>query len=236
MLVVGLGGGAAAGAASRFPELRVTVVELSEWMVEAAPWFTKINHDVIHQEQVTIRIDDGRNHLLLTDKRYDVITADAIQPYYAGAGNLYSAEYFALGRRALADDGLALQWVGGDFEEQRRLIVRTFLSVYPEATLWMGDLLIGSKRPLVLSRAALDRTMAEPTTRDLFRELGIESVDELLATYTAGPRELTDYAGSGVLLTDDRPLTEYFLQLGGARGAETRLNTMRPGTPPPVVP
>ena len=47
-----------------------------------------------------ICIDDGRNYLLLTPKRYDVITADIIQPTTAGADNLYSAEYFRLMRNA----------------------------------------------------------------------------------------------------------------------------------------
>ena len=61
-----------------------------------------------------LRVDDGRNYLLTTRKKYDVITADIILPRHAGAGALYSQEYFQLVRNALKDDGLVLQWNGAE--------------------------------------------------------------------------------------------------------------------------
>ncbi len=54
-------------------------------------------------------MDDGRNYLLLTSQRYDVITADIIRLFHAGAGSLYSREYFRLAHDAPADDGLMAQ-------------------------------------------------------------------------------------------------------------------------------
>ena len=50
--------------------------------------------------------------MLLGRSRYDVITADIIQPTHAGAGMLYSREYFALARRALTERGVMVQWIG----------------------------------------------------------------------------------------------------------------------------
>jgi len=44
-------------------------------------------------------------------------------------------------------------------------------------------------------------------------DLGIESFDKLVTTFVAGPDELRAYVGPGPILTDDRPLTEYFLSL-----------------------
>lgn len=67
--------------------------------------FSRINYDVLARPNVRLHVDDGRNYMLLTEKRYDVITADAILPIYAGAGNLYSAEYFRLMRRLLNPGG-----------------------------------------------------------------------------------------------------------------------------------
>ena len=78
-----------------------------------------------------MRVDDGRNFLLLSGERFDVITADIIQPSHAGAGNLYSREYFTLVRHALKDNGLALQWIGHRPATQYKLIMRTFLEVFP---------------------------------------------------------------------------------------------------------
>src|SRR5688572_1797428 len=112
-LVIGLGGGATAGAVSTHEGVDVDVVELSGGVVRAAQFFRHINYDVLSRPNVRLRVDDGRNHLLATKRRYDVITADLILPIYSGAGNLYSAEYFRLVRNALAENGLALQWVWG---------------------------------------------------------------------------------------------------------------------------
>ena len=112
VLVIGLGGGATAGAVSQYSGSRVQIVELSDSVRRAAPFFSHISYDVLNQPNVRIRVDDGRNFLLLSGERFDVITADIIQPSHAGAGNLYSREYFTLVRRALKDNGLALQWIG----------------------------------------------------------------------------------------------------------------------------
>ena len=86
-LVVGLGGGVTAGALSDDPELQVDVIELSPEVVEGAEWLAAVNGDVTNRPNVDIRVDDGRNYLLTTDRRYDVITADLIQPEQLAPAN-----------------------------------------------------------------------------------------------------------------------------------------------------
>jgi spermidine synthase len=210
-LVIGLGAGATAGAVSRHTGTRVTVVELSSSVVHAAALFGNINERIVDAPHVRITVDDARNHLLVAGARYDVITADIIQPIHAGAGNLYSREYFALVRNALREDGLALQWIGHREETPYRLILRTFLDVFPHATLWVdGTLLIGSRQPLRIDVEAFRARLADPATRSSLQEVGLGSVESLLASYTAGPDELRRFVGAGPVLTDDRPRIEYF--------------------------
>lgn len=214
VLVVGLGGGATAGAASRHRDTQVDVVELSDSVVRGAAWFAHVNEDVLANPKVTLRVDDGRNYLMLTDRRYDVITADLIQPEHAGAGNLFSREYFQLARRALADDGLMLQWIGHRPETSYKLILRTFLDVFPETTLWAdGHLLIGSKSALRLDRKRFQHKLEDPGTRESLEEVGLGSFDRVLASFVAGPDDLRRFVGPGALLTDDRPIIEYHRSL-----------------------
>ncbi|MBI3263899.1 MAG: fused MFS/spermidine synthase [Acidobacteria bacterium] len=230
--VIGLGGGATAGAVATHHGADVDVVELSPGVIRAALWFSHVNGNVPARTNVTFRVDDGRNYLLLSPKSYDVITADIIQPTHAGAGNLYSVEYFRLVRRALRPDGLVLQWIGRREETQYKLIVRTFLHVFPETTLWQdGTLMVGTKRRLVLDRGAFERKIADPGTREALASVELDSFDALLARYTAGPRELQRFVGEGALLTDDRPLVEFhrslpagdrLVDLSGLRGDVTR--------------
>jgi spermidine synthase len=159
-------------------------------------------------------VDDGRNYLLLTPKRYDVITADLIQPVNAGAGNLYSAEYFRLAGNALKDDGLMLQWIGKRSATQYKMLMRTFLSVFPEATLWAdGELLVGAKRPLQMDRGAVESKLRDSETRGALADVSITSFDSLAALYMSDAEAMRKFVGPGPLLTDDRPQLEYFISL-----------------------
>ncbi len=225
-LVIGLGGGATAGAVSRFPFAQVEVVELSEAVVKAAPFFSSINNDLLKRPNVHVRVDDGRNFLMLGRQKYDVITADIILPIHAGAGNVYSQEYFRLVSAALDDDGIAVQWVAGT-EQEYKLIARTFLSVFPHTTLWAdGSLMVGSNRPLRLKAADFDWKLAVPEARAALQELGYPSFEALVSQYRAGPEELRALVGPGPVLTDDRPLVEYFLSLD--REGTIDLSGLRP--------
>ena len=213
-LVIGLGGGATAGAVAAFSNASVEIVELSPAVVRAAEWFRHANGDVLRRPNVTVRIEDGRNYLRLTPKRYDVITADIIQPFHAGAGSLYSIEYFRLAGEALDEDGLLLQWIGHRPETQYKLIARTFIEAFPETTVWGGGtLLVGKRRPLRLSRATYEQRFADPAFVEAAAPLGLRSFEDLLAFYTAGGDQLRAFVGAGPVLTDDRPLVEYFMSL-----------------------
>jgi spermidine synthase len=209
-LVVGLGGGATPGAAAHFEGVAVDVVELSDAVVQGARFFNHINFDLLQRPNATLRVDDGRNFLLTTRQRYDVITADIILPRHAGAGALYAKEYFELVRGALAEGGLALQWNGAETVTPYKMIMRTFMSVFPYTTLWGdGTLMLGSMTPFTLSASGYLARRENPR----FRELFDWDLTMLRRNYLAGPERLRQWVGDGPILTDDKPLIEYFLAL-----------------------
>jgi spermidine synthase len=213
-LVIGLGGGATAGAVSLHPQLTVDVVELASGVVKAASWFTHINENLVTRPNVRLHLDDGRNHLLLGRSKYDVITADIIQPTHAGAGMLYSREYFALARRALTERGVMVQWIGLRSRLHYELIARTFQHVFPETSVWVdGSLLIGSIQPLQIDETKLAERFAVTTLRPSLAAAGFPNAGSLLGHYFAGPDDLRRFLGDGPILTDDRPLLEYYLSL-----------------------
>jgi spermidine synthase len=218
-LVIGLGGGATAGAVSQHASTTVDIVELSDSVRKGAEHFAHANYNVLGLPNVRLRVDDGRNYLLRTKERYDVLTADIIQPIHAGAGLLYSVEYYRLARNVLNDGGLMLQWVGHRPDTQYKLIVRSFLEAFPETTVWAGGtLLVGSKRPLVVSRSAFERQRQNRATREALDAIGLGSFESLRSWYVAGPNALRDFVGPGEVLSDDRPLLEYHRSLPLERG------------------
>lgn len=205
-LVVGLGGGATPGAVARL-NVDVDVVELSPAVVAGSNFFKNINFNLLERPNVHLRVDDGRNFLMMSRKKYDVITADIILPRHAGAGALYSREYYELVRSHLAEDGVAMQWNGGDSESEYKLLMRTFVSVFPYTTLWGdGSLMLGSMKPFTLSQSAYE------ARRVTFEQFPWD-IATLKRIFIAGPDEIREFVGDGPVLTDDKPLIEYFLSL-----------------------
>jgi spermidine synthase len=224
-LVIGLGGGATAGAVSIHEGVDVDVVELADAVVQGARWFEDINYNILSRPNVHVRVDDGRNYMMLTSRQYDVITADVVQPIFVGAGNIYSEEYFRLMRRVLKPGGKVLQWIPGT-EAEYKLIARTFISVFPESTAWAdGSLFLGSVEPLRLRRQDFDWKRDIPGHAQGLKDTQIESFEALLDTFAAGPDEIRAFVGPGPLLTDDRPVAEYFLSL--PRDRSTDLASLR---------
>jgi protein-L-isoaspartate O-methyltransferase len=212
VLVVGLGAGATPGALAQHSGSRVDIVELSPSVVAAAPFFHVANADVLSRPNVNLTVDDGRNYLLRNRQPYDVVTADVVHPYDAGATNLYSVEYFSLVARSLSPNGIMVQWVSPGTAFEHSLIIRTFLQAFPHATLWLGgDLLIGSNSPLSLSRSELDARLGDASARESLAEVGFNHAQDVLAQFRGTDAQLHAYVGrSGPVLTDDHPILEYF--------------------------
>jgi spermidine synthase len=218
-LVIGLGGGVTAGGLAAFGHREVDVVELSDEVVQGARrFFSDVNGDVLDQPNVDVRIDDGRNYLLTTDEKYDVITADIILPHHAGAGNLWSVDYWRLARDALEDGGIMAQWIPARSDTEYKLIMRSFLEVFPNATLWAGgSMMIGSKQPVTLDPAVFERKLTNPKARAALPEVGVTGFGDLVALYASDADKMRAFVGEGPLLTDDRPRLEYERSLDTTR-------------------
>lgn len=214
-LVIGLGGGATGGAVSTYTGTEVDLVELSSAVVNAAPWFEMINEQVLERPNVNLKVQDGRNFLLLSPGGYDVITADIIRPEHAGASNLYSKEYFALARDALAEGGLMLQWLEQLSDEQYRLMLRAFVETFPYVTLWSnGSLAIGSQQPLMLTRAGLADRIGNPGAAASLARSGLDTPDKVLSHYTGNRDEALRFlAGDNRAITDNHPYAEFHRSL-----------------------
>lgn len=214
ILVVGFGAGATAASASILPDSQTQVVELSPSVLEAGRYFERTNHGVLHNPRVSFRIDDGRNFLKTTTRKFDVITADLLLPEMAGAANLYSADYFAIARDALAPGGLMVQWIDPTEEYRYQLMLRSFVAVFPYVSIWHdGSIVMGSNEPVTLDARAFELKVAHQPVRELFERIGVGTFEQLRAAYVGSRDEALAYLGEGPLLRDDKPVIEYFLSI-----------------------
>jgi spermidine synthase len=214
-LVIGLGTGITAGALLQYPELeRVVSVELLPGVVRAAPYFSG-NYGATTDKRLEIRVNDGRRELLRDSSRYDVITLEAPPPSAAGVANLYSTDFYTLAAKRLASGGILAQWLPlpTQNEEDSRSLVRSFLDVFPYASLWTTELhetlLLGSFAPMELDAQKITQRFNKPAVAASLREVGIASPAALLATWMMDRAGLEAFAANSPAVTDDFPRIEY---------------------------
>jgi spermidine synthase len=221
--IIGLGSGVTVGAALAPGVVRrADVVEISPEVVEASHHFDVENGRALAQPGVRLIVGDGRSHLLLTPRRYDVIVSEPSNPWMAGVASLFTREFFEAARSKLKPGGLLCQWAHTyDISPaDLRSIVRTFASVFPQATLWLvgdGDLLLigvnGDTAGGIVPRlAAIDAGASQGTTAALLAGVGVTGGTApftLLSLFAGGPADVARYAGDAVIQTDDRTALEY---------------------------
>ncbi|QRX84198.1 fused MFS/spermidine synthase [Glaciimonas sp. PAMC28666] len=111
-LVIGYGTGATSRVLHDAGFLHIDIAELSKDVVALADrYFFSINDGVSHLPRVQTHITDGRNLLLLTPRRYDVISIEITSIWFAGAASLYNREFYQLARSRLRPEGVLQQWV-----------------------------------------------------------------------------------------------------------------------------
>jgi len=217
--VIGLGSGVTVGSALAAGTVRrADVIEISPEVVAASHFFDRESGAALSRPGVRLIVGDGRSHLLLTPRRYDVIVSEPSNPWMAGVAALFTREFFEAARARLNPGGLLCQWAHTyDISaDDLQSIVRTFASVFPQGALWMvggGDLLlIGGRDGAVESRLAGLETARHGTAAAVLTDVGIAEGTApfaLLSLYAGGPRELERYGGSALIQTDDRTALEY---------------------------
>jgi hypothetical protein len=145
--IVGLGSGNTAWAAGCRPETRrIEVFEIASPQtrllrdLDRREDFPRLRH-LLHDRRVAVETADGRHALGFGDARYDLIEADALWPWSAYSGNLYSVEFFELCSRRLNPGGVVCTWA------PTPRIAATFARVFPQAV-DVGGILVGSPDPL----------------------------------------------------------------------------------------
>jgi spermidine synthase len=214
-LVICLGTGTTCGTLSLYPEVHsIECAEISRAVIASSRCFADVNHDPADNPKIHISCDDGRNHLLRSAKRYNVITLEPMHPCLASATNLYSRDFYRLCRERLAPHGVMAQWAPMHALSQReyRMLIASFASVFPHTSLWFlgtEGILIGTMDSLRIDVAELRRRMAHgPVSADLER-ISLATPDRLLSCFLMDEGKIREYVRGVPLVSDDRPRIEF---------------------------
>ena len=217
-LVIGYGAGITTGVAAVFPEtLRVDCVEIEPAVLGAAPWFDDLNRRSYDDPKVNIIEGDARNFLNVTSETYDIIISEPSNPWIAGIGSLFTAEFYELAASALEPDGVFAQWVQlyQLSPDDVRMVLGEFQRQFPEVSVWemgVGDIvLLGSRQPLRFDTDRMERLVASDETvrRDFAEHIELNDPLGIFATYTLSSDEVEQFAARAVRNTDDKPLLEF---------------------------
>lgn len=161
-LVVGLGTGTTLGTLAAYPFEHIEVAEISPSIVEASRrYFGPSGGDALADPRVALFHADGRNHLLVSDRRYDLVGIELTSVWFAGASSLYSREFYQLVRSRLTPGGVLQQWVQLHHISARDFatVVHTLRLEFAHVALFYGGgqgILVSSNEPLVASAQKLD--------------------------------------------------------------------------------
>jgi spermidine synthase len=247
-VMICLGAGLAAGSALTSASLRqLEVVDLLEAVRRGAAFFPEENNHVLDDRRLKLRVNDGRQFLLVTERSYDLAIIDSTHPKSVDSWILYTQEFFRLVKRRLQPGGIVVQWLPlhGLSEREFRSVVATFASVFPRMTLWasVGYETYGQVgyAKLVGQRGTNDadaemrfdvRRIAErlrsPAVHADLARYGMDTLPEILDQFIAGPERIREWTRVSPILTDDRPFLGYFTALSsGAAMTPDRLLTVR---------
>ena len=204
--------------------LKTEAVELVPSVPEMFKYYYPDAASVMSDPNGRVIVTDGRNHLELTDDRYDIIVTDPPPPIESsGAAVISSKEYYEAGRDHLTRGGIMMQWVptgpSSDFPDH----VRTFADVFPNVVLvkgegGLGTYMLGSSASISFDEANVLTILNRPgvladisSAYDSPAKTVDAWVDEITRMTWLQGDAVTAFARRGRVITDDRPRPEYFL-------------------------
>jgi len=175
--VIGLGSGETAAALLSRKETRsLTVFEIAAAqprLLRAVAGIARLPdlERFLRDERVRIVPADGRNALLRSDRRYDLIQVDALYRTSAYSGNLYSVEFFRLCASRLKPGGVVCS------QTPTRRAALSFAAGVPHA-IDLGNIMVGSNEPLPIDLPAWKARLQAP---DVLAYFGPEVAEGVLA-------------------------------------------------------
>jgi spermidine synthase len=219
VLHIGFGSGGTAYSVSRHPVERITIAEISKSIItESSKYFQEVNHGVLKDPRVKVEFTDGRNKVLASTEKYDVILSDSIHPRFSGNGSLYTYEYYQLLKDRLNPGGVVSQWLPfySLTVENFQMIVHSFYRVFPYTTVWFPNstlnayvIVIGKLDSPLIDYPLLEAKFKIPEVAADLKEINCETPYKILDYLLFANEKVGEFVGNVPLHTDDNMAVEY---------------------------
>ncbi|MHC4133032.1 MAG: fused MFS/spermidine synthase [Planctomycetota bacterium] len=240
VLVIGLGVGQTASRFLMYDIERLVCVDIEDELVELVR--RHFDSDWLDDERCEVIIEDGRNYLMHTPRKYDVISLEVGQVFRPGLSSFYTVDFYERTRAKLKDGGIVCQFAPIDFfgVEDYKTLIRSFIEVFPSSILWYNRsefLLIGfSSDKINLELSRLDLLSSDKKIEKELRysywggtKYWLNQSSVFLGGFLCGPEGLGRLtAGSGTY-HDDVPKLEYLTakRVGGKEGKSAIVDVVK---------
>jgi spermidine synthase len=212
-LMLDFGSGIAAGAALHSGLVSaLDVVENGGANSTGVAAFDKIGGNPAEHPGFRPHDSDARRFLIASRSRWPLIAAGPAESAAGEGWALRTLEFYRLIRSRLQASGVFVQWIEteGVPEPAFRARVKTFLEVFPHASLWNVpgsglSVLAATPAPLVLDRAAIQERLDRASAEADNARFGLDRAEALASLFVAEGSALAVYAGKIDPATDDRP-------------------------------
>jgi len=185
--VVGFGVGTTPRMLAATDLQHIKVVELEPAVLRA---MGSLGGDVVgflDDPRIELEINDARNSLLLSHRRYDLIVSQPSHPWLEGSANLFTREFFEIGRKRLNPSGVFGQWVNLFNMDVETLgsIFAAFYQVFPRGVVFAlprsGDLLLfGSDQALSLDYQRTASLLSQDQVQHALGSAGVKRPGDIL--------------------------------------------------------
>ncbi len=210
VMVLGYASGVTAGETFCYPIEKLDVLEISRDVVDASRFFDPWNGNVLSNPRTELIIQDGRAHLQLTTRKYDVIISEPSNPWMAGLAALFTRDFFELAKARLSEGGIFAQFFHSYQMDWNSfaLVCRSFAAVYPNNAMVQtsgGDyLLLGFKNSKGIEFSNVQRNLPCAQKSKNLKIPGAKALYRLVKT-----ENLALLAGDGPVNTDNMPKLEF---------------------------
>jgi spermidine synthase len=203
-LTIGLGVGVTMHAAKQYVR-DMYLVEINRGVLDAMSRFGPPGL----LKDVKISVNDARNFLLLTEKKFDIISSEPSYPTESPVGNLFTKEFYEIAASRLNPGGIFCQWLPYYMlkDDDVSMMVKTFGSVFDHVYVWaishsLDLLLVGSNSNFQFS------------TGEIIERVKILNKTSYPLTFvlSKNPEQVLDFIRKNQEIpynTDDKPLLEF---------------------------
>ena len=210
-LIVGFATGVTAGSVLQSPIKSLEGVEIEPAAIASSSFFEHVNNHPLQDSRLRMIVDDARTYLRVNPTPYDLIVSEPSHPWVPGVANLFTREFFTLGRNRLRDDGVFVQWlqIYQLSTENLRSVLATFHQVFPHVAVFrIGGsakgkdlILLGSRQPIRLD--LINERMKDARVAADLKRVGLANSTDVISWFVCDESRLDSALNGAVINTDD---------------------------------